>query len=586
MPSPRRLSPLVLLLAAAGAAPAQAPYYPTAPVWESKANFNYATGLGLADLDRDGWPDMVVANGNDMGRQRLEVFYNRGGLFPADPDWTSADVDYNGHLAVGDVDGDGWPDVVVAVFLGPNRFGDKGRAKLYLNDGKGALGRNPAWLSSDTFFCFSVALGDVDGDGDLDLAAATGENYYDPPDYNRLYLNQGGSFQGLPAWQSAIKDHSMGALIADMDGDGRLDLVFAGHRDSSTVYPSTIYFNRGGGQFSTNPDWRNTDNSTSIMAAAGDLDGDGLPELILADNNQVGGSGRFKFYRNSAQGLQTVPAWSSAFDGYGACLALADLDLDGRLDLAAGAWWEQVRVYRNTGGTFNAQPDWVSAIPTSAAKPVPEALVFRDTSRAGLFLHSETFTGDGARKVFTLRRVPVESFLRVAADGVELAPGQWCADPDRGWVALAAAPARSLRVDTIASYLPALAVSNWERMQGNYLFRREPELARELFWVFDWIAPGQGMWPFVETLRNLRPTPFAGTLEALLLDAGGGLVRKVSAPLNLGPGAGGLSWGYFPADWGLAPGLYAVQLRVLSGGIARHLQEFPLEIRPPLGAFR
>ncbi len=551
---------------------AQAPWYPSRPAWQSQALGKYGTGLAVRDLNRDGWPDLVVSNGNDMRRQRVEVYYNRQGTFPTRPDWESADIDYHGHLAVGDVNGDGWPDVAVSVFLGPNRFNSPGHVKLYLNDGKGNLLKTPSWRSQDSFFTFGLALGDADGDGDLDLLVAVGEGYKNPPDYNRLYLNRNGKLDRLPAWKSLVKDHSMGAFFADVNGDGLLDLCFAGWK-----YPSTVYYNRGKGVFPTLPDWRTADNSTSIMGTAGDLDGDGLPELIFADNYQLSGTGHFKFYRNSKSGPSTRATWVSSFNGYGSSVALADLDGDGRLDLAGGAWWNKVRIYRNLGGTFPTNPTW-----SSSTKSVLEKLVFRDTSLAALYRHTEAFTGDGKKKVFTLRKIPVETILSVKADGVALAPGTWCADPDQGWISLAKAPAKSLLVETLASYRPALAASNWDTRIGNYLFRSKVEASFDLAWVFDWYDLRAGMWPYVGIARNKLSTPLNGTLEALYLDPSGRPVKKVAKPLALPAQGTNLFWGWFPPDWTLRPGLYTVQLRIVSTGVLRHMAEYPIQIRPHL----
>ena len=562
-----------LFLLPGGRARSQAPWYPSKPSWQSQALGKYGTGMAVEDLNLDGWPDIIVANGNDMGRQRVEVYYNKQGSFPTKPDWESSDIDYHGHLAVGDVNGDGWPDVAVSVFLGPNRFSSPGHAKLYLNDGKGTLFKTPSWRSQDSFFTFGLALGDADGDGDLDLLVAVGEGYKNPPDYNRLYINNKGTLQALPSWKSAVKDHAMGAFFADVNGDGRLDLCFAGWK-----YPSTVYYNRGGGVFPTLPDWKTADNSTSIMGTAGDLDGDGLPELVFADNNQLGGTGRLKFYRNSKSGPATTASWTSNFSGYGSSVALADLDNDGKLDLAGGAWWSQVRIYRNTSSSFPSNPTW-----TSSTRSVIEKLVFRDTSLASLFRHSETFAGDGKRNVFTLRRIPVEKILAVRADGALLPPGAWCADTTIGWISLAKAPAKSLRVDTIASYRPALAASNWDTRIGNYLFRTAPEASFDLAWTFDWYDLKAGMWPYVGIARNLKSSPVQGTLEALCLGPDGTLFKKVSKSLSLPAGGTNLFWGWFPPDWSLAPGLYAVQLRFVSGGVVRHLAEFSIPVRGGLG---
>ena len=79
-----------LLLSALAAADEQA--YNVVPDWIS-ADTPYSTGAALVDLDRDGWPDLVISNGNDMRRERMAVYYNRGdGTYPTQPDWQSADL--------------------------------------------------------------------------------------------------------------------------------------------------------------------------------------------------------------------------------------------------------------------------------------------------------------------------------------------------------------------------------------------------------------------------------------------------------------------------------------------------------------
>jgi len=141
------------------------------PDWISTDLTSVSTGGAFADINKDGWLDFVVANGNDISRQKVVVYYNNGdGTFPTSPNWQSADIDYNGHVDVGDLNQDGWPDVAVSVYIGPSGFGSPGKVKLYLNN-SGTLSSNPDWVSGDDVYTFSCAFGDADGDGDLDLAA-------------------------------------------------------------------------------------------------------------------------------------------------------------------------------------------------------------------------------------------------------------------------------------------------------------------------------------------------------------------------------------------------------------------------------
>ena len=71
--------------------------YNGTPDWVS-SDTPISTGGALVDLDQDGWTDFVVANGNDIYREQLVVYYNNGdGTFPLSPNWASSDAEYNGH---------------------------------------------------------------------------------------------------------------------------------------------------------------------------------------------------------------------------------------------------------------------------------------------------------------------------------------------------------------------------------------------------------------------------------------------------------------------------------------------------------
>ena len=138
--------------------------------WESKEE-GYATGAGFADFDGDGDRDLLVAYGNDIQKGPLALYENADGALSTTAVWLSESKHYYGHLSIGDLDGDGDPDVAVSRFLGDAGFSEPGGVEVWLNDG-GALVL--AWEESG-FHSFSCALGDIDGDGDLDLAAAVGK---------------------------------------------------------------------------------------------------------------------------------------------------------------------------------------------------------------------------------------------------------------------------------------------------------------------------------------------------------------------------------------------------------------------------
>ncbi len=428
--------------------------YDGTPNWES-ADTEVSTGAMLADIDRDGWPDLVVSNGNDIYRQHVAVYYNRGdGTFPDTPHWESSDIDYHGHLSVGDVNGDGWPDVAASVYIGAAGFSEDGRVKLYLNDGTGMLGSTPAWTATEDVYTFRCAFGDLDNDGDLDLAVACGESYNNQPRTNRIFRNVGGMLETTPVWESAELDSSYDVSWADVDRDGDLDLAFCNSGD-----PNRVYYNNNG-VMSTSAGWSSADTAEqdANTLAWGDVTGDGYPDLAVADNNQLGGSGRFKLYVNNGSGtLGTTPGWTSSEGGYGSAVAFSDVDNDGDLDLFSGQWWGPIRVHLNQGGTLGSSAVWASSTGSVV-----------DTDRDQLQLNTYNFTSTPGRTLYYLPHRPIERILSVIVGGVSAG---FATSLENGWISLRSDPGGdNVSIEYEWSRGLEVAVSNWDSSVGNYLF--------------------------------------------------------------------------------------------------------------------
>ncbi len=456
---------LILIPMLAAPAIAQGPIpYSTGADWESYTS-GVTTGGAFADINGDGHLDMVVANGNDIYRQRTEVFYNDGnGNYPNNPSWQSSDIDYHGHLAVGDIDQDGWVDVAVSVFLGAGGFGDKGHVKVYFNQG-GSLESTPSWQSSDSFYSFGCALGDADNDGDLDLAVAVGEPYYGDPRKNRIYYNTGGVLETTPSWKADATDHAMDVSFGDVDGDGDLDLAFV-----TAGINNTVYF-QVNGVMQTSIGWSSTDNGNpnGNNCTFGDVDNDGDLDFCVSDNSQLsGGQGLFKIYRNHGAGLETTPYWTE-YQGYVSAVAFADLHLDGYPELAGGSWWGGTDIFANQGGSFSNSPDW-----HSNKNSVVEAIFFGDVDNNGLVRVQENQSVNGSTKLFYLGHSPIQEIHGITADGSPLGTGDFCADLPGGWISLVNAPSTSLVVDYTWSESLDMGVTNWDTSIGNLLFIRDP----------------------------------------------------------------------------------------------------------------
>ena len=416
------------------------------PAWESEDE-DYATGGMLWDLDGDGYVDLVVGNGNDMDEEKDAVFYNRRGELERAASWRSTDLGYDGHLDMGDVDADGDLDVVITGFLTPHL------EQLYRNDG-GRLTTSPVWMNADADDSFSCALGDVDGDGDLELATISG--YFDPAPV-RLYANNGGVWEEHASWFTPKAYNANDVGWCDVDGDGDLDLATAGHGEPCYL------FENDGGVLRKTPSWRTGVITEFNQLTFGDVDGDGWRDMVVSDNS----GGRFLLYMNEAGVLATSFAWSAPLR-YASCVKLADVDGDGDLDLAAGGWWSPIQVYENVNGAFGASPAW-SYYPRSGAL-VGEQAVWGDVDNDGLrFVDAERYDGDGTRKLWYLEHRPLHAFTYVRVDGRTLDPGEFCFHPEDGWVSLARAPrpgSGNVEFGYVYSEDLDLVVTNWDEGGG------------------------------------------------------------------------------------------------------------------------
>lgn len=431
------------------------------PTWQSSDTENYSTGAAWADINQNGLPDLVIANGNDMQRQHLVVYFNTGEGISPEIGWQSADIDFHGHITVGDVNKNGYPDVIVSVYLGEDGFGSPGRVKLYLNN-NGTLSSYPDWISADSMYTFSCALGDANGNGYLDLAVATGEMYTNIVDFNRIYYNMNGIFEDYPGWTAETADISAAVGWGDFNGNGFLDLAFA-----SCGYPNRIYFNEDG-VIATSSGWTAADgNEFANSLFIADITNNGFPDLAVSDNNQLGDNGHFKIYLNEKGTLTTLPWWESQFSGYGSGITLADLTGNGYRDLIAGGWWEPVRIHINNEGIFNQFPDWTANITS-----VVEKIVVIDSSNRGLSDNTAVFTGNGSSRVFYIDDSPLQSILEIAVDGESLETEEYCYDLEFGWISLAGSPAANslIEVSYIFSDILDIAVSNWGPNESNFIF--------------------------------------------------------------------------------------------------------------------
>ncbi len=286
---------------------------------------------------------------------------NRGLIFDPPNVQPSADLKFSVFpvvgtgVAVADIDGDGWEDVY---FVGSKPY----TSKLFQN----VAGQffkdvtDEAGLANPQNSATAAAIGDVDGDLDLDIVVTHG---FAPP---TLFRNQGNAVFISEPFEAINEGKDEGATtpaFADVDNDGDLDLYIAYYGPVSDYVPDTIfiglngtqdrlYINDGTGNFSEEAEIRGlTESRWTFQGAFADIDEDGDVDLY-----QINDFGRNTLYLNDGNGYFTdcTRDWfgTEAF-GFGMSGCWGDFNADGNLDmyisgLASGIQWfaEQTDVMR------------------------------------------------------------------------------------------------------------------------------------------------------------------------------------------------------------------------------------------------
>jgi hypothetical protein len=367
-----------------------------------------ANSLVVTDFDGDGDPDLFWGDFFEAGLLYIE---NSGSCARADlrdepvpfpPDDPLETSGYNAP-AFGDLDGDGDRDLLVGVIGGAYNPLTTSADNLYFleNDGSDWSLRTRRFLRGLDVGSESVpALADLDGDGDLDLLLA---NRIDPEERNTSVIhrweNVGSS--GDPVWREAGSLPMRGAYqyapaFGDLDGDGRPDLVLATWRDELAYYRNE---GSGSGFVLADSTLVTLTRGSYAVPTLGDVDGDGDLDLLVGES-----SGTINFYRN--EGTSSRPEFELVTDefagidvGRRSSPELADLDGDGDLDLLVGSDDRGIRLFRNRG--TRGSPEFVDEGRLDAATRGLSSPVLRDVDGDG---RPELFSGSAGGGLLYFRR--------------------------------------------------------------------------------------------------------------------------------------------------------------------------------------
>jgi len=315
--------------------------------WQSNLlGSNSKNGAVLGDINGDGYLDLIsvgctvsLTSCTRSDADKTRVWTNNGTSFIENTTWEQNLTNSSTSLALGDIDNDGDLDLVISG-IGEGAGG----TKIYINNGT-AFNENSTWqsvLMNPLFLdeSASVALGDIDNDGDLDLLLSDSTN--------AVYINNGTSFENSSIWGQEVT-RNVGRVstgLADFDNDGDLDLNIAGvsssktYLNNGTTFIHNSSFGAGGGD--------------EASVAWGDIDNDGDFDQVVGGFlaftrlflNEINTSG---FFIDSSSEWGIGGTFSFGFAMFG------DYDNNGYLDLVLSGLsggTPRFFIQNNNGSTF------------------------------------------------------------------------------------------------------------------------------------------------------------------------------------------------------------------------------------------
>jgi enediyne biosynthesis protein E4 len=265
------------------------------------------SGVGIADFNRDGAPDVLLVNSGAIGaatrpenaKDRLYINDGRGHFTDKTDEWSLTSAGYGMGVAVGDFDNDGWTDVFLTSYDGNNRLLRNTGAHFEDVTAQSGIRPDGKWATSAGFL-------DIDNDGDLDLYVVryvdyTNENaqqtyhnrlliYSTPILYNavpdQIWRNDGGgrfTEIGATAGIASARGKGLALAIGDIDGDGDEDVFVANDTSSNQ-----LWLNDGRGRFKDGAQLSGAAYSevgkeqANMGADFSDFDGNGLLDIAVA----------------------------------------------------------------------------------------------------------------------------------------------------------------------------------------------------------------------------------------------------------------------------------------------------------------
>jgi hypothetical protein len=328
---------------------------------ESSGNqFGYSVATA-GDVNGDGYSDVIVgAPFYSSSKGKAYVFYGSSTGLSTTASWTqigetnSDEFGYSVSTA-GDVNGDGYSDVIVGAFNYTSGSTNQGKAYVYYGGSTG-LDTIASWTNlgahSGDYFGRSVATaGDINGDGYSDVIVGA-DGYSSNKGLAYVFQGSSGGLSTSASWAKTGENNTdeFGYSVStagDVNGDGYSDIIIGAYGYSSFAGKAYVYNGSSSG-VSTTASWSQVGENSSdefgfSVSTAGDVNGDGFSDIIVGAFYYIYPhvKGKAYVYNGSSSGLITTASWTktggSNYDNFGYSVATAgDVNGDGYSDIIVG----------------------------------------------------------------------------------------------------------------------------------------------------------------------------------------------------------------------------------------------------------
>jgi hypothetical protein len=347
----------------------------TAESNQANARFGVNTS-GAGDVNGDGYSDIIVAatgfTNGEANEGRAFVYHGSASGLSLTPNWTAesnqAGAGYGvGVRSAGDINADGYSDVIIGAPWFDNGQSDEGAAFVYHGSSTG-LSLTPNWTAESNqagaYMGFNIgSAGDVNGDGYSDVIVGSAQYSNGQSGEGRAFVYHGSAI-GLSAtanWTAesnqASADFGINVSSAgDVNGDGYSDVIVGAENYTNgegNEGRAFVYHGSATG-LSLTPNWTAESNQASAnfgfgVSSAGDVNGDGYSDVIIGAYNYTNGEsqeGRAFVYHGSPTGLSAAANWTAESNQAGAqfgthsgVACAGDVNGDGYSDVIVSAWF-------------------------------------------------------------------------------------------------------------------------------------------------------------------------------------------------------------------------------------------------------